>query len=66
MTNSAAKRKMDELKAGKAGKAAAKQRRRIQKHVARAEAKPAKARKGAMQAGARLYPEPPFGGCNGG
>jgi NAD(P)-dependent dehydrogenase (short-subunit alcohol dehydrogenase family) len=63
MAKSAVKRtieKQGKLKVGKAEKAAGKQQRRIQKQVARAEAKPEKARKGAMQAGARLYPEPPF------
>lgn len=47
------------LKAEKPGKAV-KQQRRIQKQVARAEAQPRRLKPGAMQAGARLYPEPPF------
>lgn len=58
MAKSAAKLKLD--KPGKGKKAAAKQQRRIQKQVARAEAQPRRAKPGAMQAGARLYPEPPF------
>jgi NAD(P)-dependent dehydrogenase (short-subunit alcohol dehydrogenase family) len=47
-------------KSPKAVKSAAKQQRRIQKQVARADARPQKVSHGAMQAGARLYPEPPF------
>lgn len=47
-------------KPAKCVKAAAKQQRRIQKQVARADAEPAKRKAGAMQAGARRYPEPPF------
>lgn len=58
MAKAAVKRK-DE-KAPKAVKAAAKQQRRIQKEVARAEARPMKPKDGAVQAGARLYPVPPF------
>lgn len=58
MAKAAAKKK-DE-KPANAVKAAAKQQRRIQKQVARADARPAKPKSGAMQAGARLYPEPPF------
>lgn len=64
MAKAAAKRKED--KPVKAVKAAAKQQRRIQKQIARADARPKKRRgkrddtDGAMQAGARLYPVPPF------
>ena len=58
MAKSSAKLKSE--KPGKAAKAAGKQQRRIQKQVAQAEARPAKPKAGAMQAGARHYPEPPF------
>ena len=45
----------------KASKGASKAHRRIQKQVARADAKHPKHKgEGPMQAGARLYPEPPF------
>lgn len=58
MPKSAAKLKSG--KPGKGVKSAAKQQRRIQKQVAQADAKPQRRKSGAMQAGARLYPEPPF------
>ncbi|KPF72935.1 short-chain dehydrogenase [Bosea sp. AAP35] len=41
-------------------KAAGEQQRRIQKDIARSDRKPTKEAEGAMQAGARNYPEPPF------
>jgi NAD(P)-dependent dehydrogenase (short-subunit alcohol dehydrogenase family) len=47
-------------RSAKAVKGAARQQRRIQKQVARADAKPGSNPSGAMQAGARRYPEPPF------
>lgn len=47
-------------KSGKKVKAAAEQQRRIQKDIARSDEKPARDASGAMQAGARTYPEPPF------
>jgi NAD(P)-dependent dehydrogenase (short-subunit alcohol dehydrogenase family) len=59
MAKSTAKPKASE-KPSKAVKAAGKQQRRIQKQVARADARPVTPSSGAMQAGARLYPEPPF------
>ncbi|WP_332690460.1 SDR family oxidoreductase [Bosea sp. (in: a-proteobacteria)] len=63
MAKAAAKWKED--KPAKAVKAAAKQQRRIQKEIARADTRPKKREEkkrdsGAMQAGARLYPVPPF------
>jgi NAD(P)-dependent dehydrogenase (short-subunit alcohol dehydrogenase family) len=61
MAKTATKRKTD--KPAKAVKHAEKQQRRIQKQVARADARQVRttrAQDGAMQAGARLYPEPPF------
>jgi NAD(P)-dependent dehydrogenase (short-subunit alcohol dehydrogenase family) len=58
MAKSSAKLKSE--KPGKAAKSAGKQQRRIQEQVAQAEARPGKPKGGAMQAGARLYPEPPF------
>ncbi|SEG65617.1 SDR family oxidoreductase [Bosea lathyri] len=58
MAKSSAKPKSD--RPDKSVKAAGKQQRRIQKQVARADARPRPAEAGAMQAGARLYPEPPF------
>lgn len=58
MAKTSAKPKFE--KPAKSVKAASKQQRRIQKQVARAEARPVRTKLGAMQAGARLYPEPPF------
>lgn len=52
--------KLKDHKQPKSVKAAAKQQRRIQKDIARADARPQKQKDGAMQAGARLYPVPPF------
>ncbi|TCR64731.1 NAD(P)-dependent dehydrogenase (short-subunit alcohol dehydrogenase family) [Bosea sp. BK604] len=64
MAKSATKLKAEKpskgVKPGKGVKAAAKQQRRIQKQVARADARPQTRKSGAMQAGMRLYPEPPF------
>jgi NAD(P)-dependent dehydrogenase (short-subunit alcohol dehydrogenase family) len=63
MAKSSAKEKSARSKprqSAKAVKSAAKQQRRIQKEVARADAKPSSDPSGAMQAGARRYPEPPF------
>ena len=47
-------------KPNSATNSAIQQQRRIQRQVARSDAKPAEAKSGAMQAGARRYPEPPF------
>lgn len=58
MAKSAPKLKDD--KPSKSAKAAAKQQRRIQKEIARADARPQKNKDDAVQAGARLYPVPPF------
>jgi len=60
MPKSTAKRSRND-KPDKSVKAAAKQQRRIQKEIARADARrPKTSEDGAVQAGARLYPVPPF------
>lgn len=49
-----------QAKPGSAANSAIQQQRRIQRQVAQADKKPTKEKSGAMQAGARRYPEPPF------